>query len=66
MFPVNSPFSPDKYSFNPETGRVHPKQRPTEQASSLPKINNKGYLLGTYSVSRFVCCPHHATNCQNL
>lgn len=45
---INGPFSPDKYSFNPETGRVVPKwQKQSEQsAGGLPKINNKGYLLG--------------------
>lgn len=48
-FTVSSPFSPDKYSINPETGRVQPKirQYPVDQSSSLPKINSKGYLLGT-------------------
>ncbi|XP_060579121.1 uncharacterized protein LOC132736071 isoform X14 [Ruditapes philippinarum] len=45
---LSSPFSPEKYSFNPETGRVQPRNRqyPADQSSSLPKINNKGYLLG--------------------
>ncbi|XP_052237272.1 uncharacterized protein LOC127848680 isoform X6 [Dreissena polymorpha] len=48
-YELSSAFSPDKYSFNPETGRVHPKQRqyPLEQGGALPKINNKGYLLGS-------------------
>ncbi|XP_053397875.1 uncharacterized protein LOC123552387 isoform X15 [Mercenaria mercenaria] len=45
---LSSPFSPEKYSINPETGRVQPRNRqyPADQSSSLPKINNKGYLLG--------------------
>ena len=54
LFTVSSPFSPEKYAFNPETGRVHPKQR-LDGTSSLPKINNKGYLLGTYLFFISVC-----------
>ncbi|KAL3882505.1 hypothetical protein ACJMK2_028842 [Sinanodonta woodiana] len=37
----------NKLSFDPETGRARPRfQRQGESDSSLPKINNRGYLLG--------------------
>ncbi|KAH3889011.1 hypothetical protein DPMN_013057 [Dreissena polymorpha] len=53
-YELSSAFSPDKYSFNPETGRVHPKQRqyPLEQGGALPKINNKGYLLENFRAQK--------------
>ncbi|XP_052810642.1 uncharacterized protein LOC128238598 isoform X4 [Mya arenaria] len=46
---LTSPFSPERHSMNPETGRIHTKQMrqyPLDQGASLPKINNRGYLLG--------------------
>ncbi|XP_060579110.1 uncharacterized protein LOC132736071 isoform X7 [Ruditapes philippinarum] len=51
---LSSPFSPEKYSFNPETGRVQPRNRqyPADQSSSLPKINNKGYLLDNFRAQK--------------
>ncbi|KAK3593878.1 hypothetical protein CHS0354_011483 [Potamilus streckersoni] len=37
----------NKLSFDPETGRAQPRfHRQGESDSSLPKINNRGYLLG--------------------
>ncbi|XP_052810653.1 uncharacterized protein LOC128238598 isoform X14 [Mya arenaria] len=47
---LTSPFSPERHSMNPETGRIHTKQMrqyPLDQGASLPKINNRGYLLGS-------------------
>ncbi|XP_053397861.1 uncharacterized protein LOC123552387 isoform X3 [Mercenaria mercenaria] len=51
---LSSPFSPEKYSINPETGRVQPRNRqyPADQSSSLPKINNKGYLLDNFRAQK--------------
>ncbi|KAK3593879.1 hypothetical protein CHS0354_011483 [Potamilus streckersoni] len=40
----------NKLSFDPETGRAQPRfHRQGESDSSLPKINNRGYLLGTFT-----------------
>ncbi|XP_052810641.1 uncharacterized protein LOC128238598 isoform X3 [Mya arenaria] len=52
---LTSPFSPERHSMNPETGRIHTKQMrqyPLDQGASLPKINNRGYLLENFRAQK--------------
>ena len=49
LFSAVELFPSSKYTFDPETGRAKPKwhKQGVMDASVFPKINNKGYLLGT-------------------